>query len=86
MALIPQRPAQEVRSRARLKANQRGLQVRREGQQLLLCELLPNENLAGSSQRDKVKGGLAQIDAYRMNLHVDDPPLNSYLHPLLSRR
>ena len=79
MALIPQRPAEEVRSRARLRANQRGLQVRRECQQLLLCELLPNENLAGSSQRDKVKGGLAQIDADFIQFH--GPPPCHLLYP-----
>jgi hypothetical protein len=38
----------------------------------------PNENFAGSSQRDKAKARLAQINAYRTNLNVDDPPLNCY--------
>ena len=36
VTLIAQRPAEEVRSRARLEANQRGLHVRRECEKLLL--------------------------------------------------
>jgi hypothetical protein len=30
-------------------------------------------------QRNKVKRRLTQVDAYRTNLHVDDPPLKPLL-------
>ena len=49
-------------------------------QKLLLCELLPHEHLACRTQRHEMKGCLAQIDANRMNLHADDPPIRSCHH------
>jgi len=40
----------------------------------LLEKVLLHQNLARCSQCNKVKCRLAQVDAYRTNLHVDDPP------------
>jgi hypothetical protein len=33
-----------------------------------------------------VKRRFTQVDAYRTNLHIDDPPLNRCLHPPPKRR
>jgi len=43
---------------------------------VLLGKLLPQHDLACCVQSYDVKSRLAEIDAYRMNLHVDDAPLN----------
>lgn len=72
--LLLQDSPEEVCTGTGFETDQRGLHVRRERQQLLLCELLLHQNLARCSQRYKVKRRLAQVDAYRTNLHVDDPP------------
>jgi hypothetical protein len=50
------------------------MHVRGEGNQLLLSELLPQQDLARCAQSYEVKRRLAKIDANRMYLHVDDPP------------
>ena len=70
--LLTQSTAEEVSSGAGFQPDQRGLQVGRVGQQLLLRELLIHQHLTGCSKRHKVKGGLAQVDANRMNLHSHD--------------
>jgi hypothetical protein len=46
VTLLPQGSAKEMRSGTGFKADQRGLQVRRERQQLLLCELPLHQHLA----------------------------------------
>jgi hypothetical protein len=53
---------------------QRALQVRCERDQLLLGELLLQQHLPVIAKCHQVKGRLAKINAYRTNLHVDDPP------------
>ena len=70
MALCPQCTAQKVGSRACLHANQRHLQVRRERNQLSLAKLLLQQHFAVFAKSYQVKGGLPEIDANRMYLHV----------------
>jgi hypothetical protein len=74
MALFPKSTTKKVRSGTCLQADQRGLQVRGESDELLLSELLPQQHLACCAQRYEVKGRLTKVDANRSNLHVDDPP------------
>ncbi len=74
-------------SGASLQTDQRRLQVGGVGQQLLPGELLLNQHLAGCTQRHKVKGRLAQVDANGMYLHVDDPPVTACSsHPRLEMK
>jgi hypothetical protein len=45
--------------------------------------LLPQQDLARCAQSYEVKRRFAKIDAYRMNMHVDDPllePANTILY------
>jgi hypothetical protein len=53
----------KVHSGARFHPDQGGLQVGREGNQLLLRTLLPQQDLAGIAKSYEVKGCLAKIDA-----------------------
>jgi hypothetical protein len=50
------------------------LQVRGKGDELLLSELLPQQHLACCAQGYEMKGSFAEVNANRVNLHVDDPP------------
>ena len=74
MALFTQSTAKKVRSGTCLQADQRGLQVRCESNQLPLGELLLQQHLAVIAERNQVKGRLAKVNPYRTNLHIDDPP------------
>src|ERR1700688_120604 len=74
VALFSQSTAKEMRPGTRLHPNQAGLQVRGEGNQLLLGELLLQQHLAVIAKSHQVKCRLAKVDAYGTNLHVDDPP------------
>ena len=76
MALLSQGTAEEVSPRTRFHPNQRDRHVSGEGDELLLGELLPQQDLARCVQSYEMKRRFAKIDAYRMNLHVDDPPEN----------
>src|SRR5277367_4058322 len=76
MALFTQSTTKKVRSGTCLQADQRGLQVRCENNQLPLGELLLQQHLAVIAERNQVKGRLTKINPYRMNLHVDDSSLN----------
>jgi hypothetical protein len=74
VTLLPHRASEKVRSGAGLKPDQRCRHVRGISQKLLPVELLPHKHLAGSAKCHEVKGCLAEVDANRMYLHVDDPP------------
>lgn len=74
MALLAQRAAKKVSPGAGLKSNQRCREVRGKSQKLLPGEFLPNNHLAGCAKCYEMKGRLAEIDANRVYLHVDDPP------------
>src|SRR6202795_3153811 len=74
VALSTQSTTKKVRSGTCLQADQRGLQIRCENNQLPLGELLLQQHLAVIAERHQVKGRLTKINPYRMNMHVDDPP------------
>src|SRR5487761_1827232 len=63
-----------MRSGTSLQTYQGSLHVRGVSQELLPCELPPHKHLAGCAKRHEMKRCLAQVDANRMYLHVDDPP------------
>ncbi len=70
MTLQSQGTPKEVSPGAGFQADQRSLQVGRVRQQLLLRELLLHQQLAGGSQRHKVKGRLPQVDANGLYLRI----------------
>jgi hypothetical protein len=79
VALFSQNTSEEVSAWTSLHPNQTGLHVRGEGDELLQSELLPQYHLACCAQRYEVKSSLAEINANRTNLRVDDPP-STYQH------
>ena len=70
VSLFTQDSADEMRARAGFDPNQQAWQVRRVDQQLLAGELRPGHNLAMVVQGDEVKGGLAEVDSNRRDLHM----------------
>src|SRR5271163_4571852 len=74
MALFTQSTTKKVRSGTCLQADQRGLQVRCESNQLPLGKLLLQQHLAVIAECHQVKGRLAKVNPYRTNLHIDNPP------------
>jgi hypothetical protein len=74
MTLFSQNSAKKVSPRTGFHPDQANLHVCGEGDELLLSELLPHQHLACCAQGDEVKGSLAQVNANRTYLHLDDPP------------
>jgi hypothetical protein len=62
MALFSQRLPEEMRSSARIHANQLNRHVGCEAKQLKTRKLLPYDNFAGLVETNQVKDRLAQID------------------------